>query len=276
VTVTQSDDKYILPETPRPEPTESRPHRLTFRLAVAALGVAALSLVFAAQEACETRRAREAAEVSATAAKQSADAAKTMNDLTAKALLATQQAAAAAQDSAKASVIQASSSVVQANMAASSAKAAERANSLTAVSLRARVTAIGMKLRGPLAAGDRPTADVYFQNSGHSEAVDVRATVAMLLRASLPEGNMPTLTAGGIQSSAVISPDGKTNSGVTMSAPLTSTLVADLKDARLFLFVFGIIEYDTFGERHTSEFCFYASPERSDEAVLCQKWNTLR
>ncbi len=70
------DERYALPERPKPEPTEVRPHRATLALGIVAIAVSILAMMFSGVQAIEGVEARKAAELSASAAERSAAAAE--------------------------------------------------------------------------------------------------------------------------------------------------------------------------------------------------------
>ena len=178
-------------------------------------------------QSCDARKSRIAAERSAAAAELSAAEAARLNALTIQSLEIAQTATSAANRSAAATEQQAIAAQSQATLA-------KGANELTAESLRARVTVRGVTLRKALTAGEPLASETHIENTGHSEAVNVRVRARMIAGLSeLPRGAMPELPAPATPSVAVLAPGGKAASDAIMSARgITQPLVAAITEGR--------------------------------------------
>jgi hypothetical protein len=258
-----ADDHLVLPPAPQPEKTEPAPHPKRLRWDMAAIAISVLALGGTVWQACEARRAREAAEESATAA-------KALNGLTKDSLVIAQAAATAAAQSANAAEKQAQAALDQVGLSA-------KGNGLAMESLRARVTVRGVTLRQKPTAGQSLTADVTVENTGQSEAVNVRVRMNASMGRVLPLGDMPTIPAPPTASAAVLAPRSTMTSDLTIHATSVSAEVVEaLKSGGTNLFVFGVVTYETFGASHQANFCFIPSPMEIQNAQTCSKWNSAR
>jgi hypothetical protein len=275
-TRSSTDDRYLIPQPSPPEPVEKRPHALSVKLSGAAVAVAILSALFTGYQACEARQARLAAGRSADAAEQSAKLASDLNELTAQSVVAAKNSAEAANRSATAADKQADAAVIQAEMAKASAGAAKDANLLTRESIRARVTVSNVTLQKAVTAGEALTAVVLAENSGGSEATNVRVQIQIRISKDLPEGDMPTRN-DPTPSVAVIAPRGKTESLATLNPQvMTAELVKELTAGAIQIYVFGIVTYETFGQARETRFCLSPDPQAPKRAKICPKWNSVR
>jgi hypothetical protein len=206
-----ADDHLLIPLPPEPETTEAPPHPRRWRLDVVAVLVACGALGGTVWQSCEATQARAASERSAQAAEDRAREAKELNDLTKHSLVLAQTAASAAERSAGAADKQAQAAIDQVALGATGTR-------LTAESLRARVTARGVTLREKPVAGQALRADVHVENTGHSEAVDVRVRMTASRGRSLPAGAMPSIAVPPNGSAGVLAPDGKMSSDLVIHA----------------------------------------------------------
>lgn len=265
-----ADEHLLLQPPPQPEKTELPPHPRRRRLDTAALLVAVVSLTWTGWQSWETSKARLASERSAKAAEDSASEARRMNELTKGSLEVAQSAAAAAYQSAAAADKQAQAALEQNALSATG-------NRLTAESLRARITVRGVTLRQRPVAGQPLTADVYVENTGHSEAVNVQVRMTATQGGVLPSGSMPSIPAPVGGSSGVLGPGKSMSSDLVIhKTSLTPQMVEALLSGSAKLFVFGVVTYDTFGSSHQTEFCFVPSPIDIQNAEMCTKWNDTR
>jgi hypothetical protein len=265
-----SDEHLVIQPPPKPEPTELRPHRHTTVMSVVAMLIAVFAALFAGYEACETGKARDAADRAAAAAEKSATHAEELNRLTVDSLKIAQTAASAAERSAKAAETQTLAAIGQLAVGAN-------ANELTKESLRARVAVIGVTLRKAVAAGEPLQADVHFENTGGSEAVSLSMNAVLMLASALPPGPMPPLKPPQYQAKGVLAPKAKMSTNLNVPvADMTSERVAALVKSSQKIYAYGVISYETFGRTHQTDFCFVADPTRPTWSEACEKWNATR
>jgi hypothetical protein len=271
-----ADDHLVLPAPPKPEQTDLRPHRVNVRLSVIAMCIAILAAAATVYQGCEGAKSRLASERSAAAAEQSAQAASALNELTSQGLVAAQAAAAAAERAASATDRQAQLVVEQVKLAQLGIEEARGANRLTVESLRARLTAAAVA-RGPVKTGAPFAGEVLVSNTGASEAVNVSVRAAMQFATGLPSGTMPSLppAPGGMR--AVLSP--KARLVIEMRIPadaMTDSVVSEIAQGIMRLYIFGSVAYDTFGAGHETQFCYQPSLSSPEKASPCPVWNESR
>jgi hypothetical protein len=131
-------------------------------------------------------------------------------------------------------------------------------------------------LRKAAVAGEAMIADAHIQNTGQSEAVNVRARMRLMVNTALPEGPMPDIPEPPSAGTGVLDPQGKMSTDISTVSSLNVSAVTALKSRRAQVFVFGIVTYDTFGVRHETRFCFVPDPVNIQNALTCPKWNEAR
>jgi hypothetical protein len=163
-----------------------------------------------------------------------------------------------------------------ARAADASAKAAERVERVTQAGLRARVTVSKVTLQQPLGAKQPVMPLIELENSGHSDARNVQLRIAASVGATFPSGQMP-LALAPIGSPGLL-PAGATSttSGPIPGSEQTTETVRSLVAGQTSLFVYGMVSYETFEERHETRFCVAPSVTNSAAWAPCPEWNDAR
>lgn len=193
-----------------------------------------------------------------------------MNELAEDSLETAKSAASAPERSATAADNQAQAALVENDLSATG-------NGLTVESQRARVTVRGVTLRQKPTPGQSLTADVYVDNAGHSEAVNVRVRMTAIRGRALPAGDMPSIPSPAGGSAGVLAPGGKMSSDLLIHATeLTAQFVDLLLSGSLNLFVLGWSRTRRLGSAIRPIFCFVPNPTETQNSQTCSKWSMAR
>mgnify|MGYP001589455165 CR=1 FL=1 len=122
---------------------------------------------------------------------------------------------------------------------------------------RAWVTVKRISLDKPIKAGEIPTVNIEFYNSGHSPALKLAIIHTVGLRDRLPFGEMPLMAPQGYRSLTVIGPSVSHFSNVGLPRQLTQSDMKKVDAQQAFLVTWGEMAYmDIFDKPHRTTFCY--------------------